>query len=50
MFQIGDVNVRGMNSEMVATVLRQCGSQVRLIVARGIQEPTPEMQVSCILF
>ena len=46
MFQIGDINVRGMSSEMVATVLRQCGSQVRLIVARGISEPTPEMQVS----
>ena len=37
--------MRGMNSEMVATVLRQCGSQVRLIVARGVSEPTPEMQV-----
>ena len=45
MFQIGDINVRGMSSEMVATVLRQCGTQVRLIVARGISEPTPEMQV-----
>ena len=43
-FQIGDVNVRGMGSEMVASVLRQSGSQVRLIVARGVQEPFPTTQ------
>lgn len=39
--QIGDVNVRGMGSEMVASVLRQSGSHVRLIVARGVTEPFP---------
>ena len=38
--QIGDVNVRGMGSEQVASVLRQSGSHVRLIVARGVSEPS----------
>ena len=38
--QIGDVIVRGMGSEQVATVLRQSGAHVRLIVARSIAEPT----------
>ncbi|XP_013421813.1 multiple PDZ domain protein isoform X5 [Lingula anatina] len=37
--QIGDVNVRGMGSEQVAAVLRQSGSHVRLVVARGVTEP-----------
>ncbi|KAL5021229.1 hypothetical protein ScPMuIL_000384 [Solemya velum] len=37
--QIGEVNVRGMGSEQVASVLRQSGSHVRLIVARPISEP-----------
>ncbi|XP_055853265.1 patj homolog isoform X2 [Episyrphus balteatus] len=37
--QIGEVNLRGFSSEQVATVLRQTGAQVRLIVARPI-EPT----------
>lgn len=31
-----------MSSEQVATVLRQAGSHVRLIVARSAQEPTPD--------
>ncbi|XP_052068702.1 multiple PDZ domain protein-like isoform X7 [Mytilus californianus] len=44
LLQIGDVNVRGMSSEQVAQVLRQSGSQVRLIVARPILEP-PTMQI-----
>ncbi|XP_060069918.1 multiple PDZ domain protein-like, partial [Ylistrum balloti] len=39
--QIGDVNVRGMGSEQVASVLRQSGSHVRLIVARPVLEPSP---------
>lgn len=39
--QIGDVNVRGLGSEQVATVLRQSGSHVRLIVARSVTEPFP---------
>ncbi|XP_055901905.1 patj homolog isoform X2 [Eupeodes corollae] len=37
--QIGEVNLRGFSSEQVATVLRQTGAQVRLIVARPV-EPT----------
>lgn len=39
LLQIGDVNLRGFSSEQVATVLRQTGAQVRLIVARPV-EPT----------
>lgn len=39
--QIGEVNVRGMGSEQVALVLRQSGSNVRLIVARSVMEPPP---------
>ncbi|XP_064604764.1 multiple PDZ domain protein-like isoform X2 [Liolophura sinensis] len=39
--QIGDVNVRGMSSEQVASVLRQSGSHVRLVVARAVMEPAP---------
>ncbi|XP_025414266.1 multiple PDZ domain protein-like isoform X4 [Sipha flava] len=35
--QIGKVNLRGMGSEQVAAVLRQSGSQVRLVVARPIE-------------
>lgn len=38
--QIGDVNVRGMSSEQVAAVLRQSGREVRLIVARPVNEPS----------
>lgn len=41
--QIGDFNVRGMSSEQVASVLRQSGSHVRLIVARAIIEPPLEI-------
>ncbi|EFX86868.1 hypothetical protein DAPPUDRAFT_21791, partial [Daphnia pulex] len=37
--QIGEVSLRGMGSEQVAAVLRQSGTQVRLVVARPI-EPT----------
>ena len=40
--QINDVNVRGMGSEQVASVLRQSGSHVRLIVARGVTDPLPQ--------
>ena len=39
LLQIGDINVRGMGSEQVASVLRQSGTHVHLIVARGIIEP-----------
>ncbi|CAF2616841.1 unnamed protein product [Rotaria sp. Silwood2] len=40
LFQINHVYVRGMNSEQVAGILRQCSEQVRLVVARNIREPT----------
>ncbi|XP_067937572.1 multiple PDZ domain protein-like isoform X4 [Watersipora subatra] len=38
LLRIGDVNVRGMGSENVATVLRQSGACVRLIVARPAKD------------
>lgn len=37
--QIGQVNLRGYSSEQVATVLRQTGPHVRIVVARPV-EPT----------
>jgi len=40
--QIGDVNLLGMGSEQVAAVLRQCGSCVRLVVARPIEPTSPD--------
>lgn len=42
--QIGDVNLRGFCSEQVATVLRQTGSQVRIIVARPVEPTAPDYQ------
>ncbi|XP_055679702.1 patj homolog [Lutzomyia longipalpis] len=42
--QIGDVNLRGFSSEQVATVLRQTGPQVRLIVARPVEPSSPDYQ------
>uniref|UniRef100_A0A904A3C5 PDZ domain-containing protein n=1 Tax=Anopheles quadriannulatus TaxID=34691 RepID=A0A904A3C5_ANOQN len=42
--QIGDVNLRGFSSEQVATVLRQSGQQVRLIVARPVEPTSPDYQ------
>ena len=42
--QIGDVNLRGFSSEQVATVLRQSGQQVRLIVARPVEPTSSEYQ------
>ncbi|CAG0886882.1 unnamed protein product [Darwinula stevensoni] len=44
--QIGDVNLRGMGSDQVATVLRQAGSHVRLIVARPAESPGSDQQVA----
>ncbi|KAG9486711.1 hypothetical protein GDO78_006865 [Eleutherodactylus coqui] len=39
--KIGDTDLAGMGSEQVAQVLRQCGNQVKLVVARGpLGEPT----------
>ncbi|XP_067137358.1 multiple PDZ domain protein-like [Centruroides vittatus] len=40
--QIGDVNLRRMGSEEVATVLRQSGSHVRIIVARPVDPTSPD--------
>jgi hypothetical protein len=40
LFQINHVYVRGMSSEQVAGILRQCSEQVRLVVARNVREPT----------
>ncbi|XP_066584888.1 multiple PDZ domain protein-like [Prorops nasuta] len=42
--QIGDVNLRGMGSEMVASVLRQSGTHVRLVVARPVEPTSPDFQ------
>lgn len=42
--QIGEVNLRGFCSEQVATVLRQTGSQVRIIVARPVEPTSPDYQ------
>ena len=42
--QIGDVNLRGFCSEQVATVLRQTGVQVRIIVARPVEPTSPDYQ------
>lgn len=43
--QIGEVSLRGMGSEQVAAVLRQSGTQVRLVVARPIEPTSPDYQV-----
>uniref|UniRef100_A0A8D8SWY8 Patj homolog n=1 Tax=Cacopsylla melanoneura TaxID=428564 RepID=A0A8D8SWY8_9HEMI len=42
--QIGVVNLRGMGSEQVASVLRQSGSHVRLVVARPVEPTAPDFQ------
>lgn len=35
--QIGDVNLRGFSADQVASVLRQAGMQVRMVVARPVE-------------
>lgn len=35
--QIGDVNLRGLAADQVATVLRQTGQEVRMVVARPVE-------------
>lgn len=40
--QIGNVNLRGFSSEQVATVLRQTGPQIRIIVARPVEATSSE--------
>ncbi|XP_044740796.1 patj homolog isoform X2 [Chrysoperla carnea] len=41
--QIGDVNLHEMGSEQVATVLRQSGTRVKLVVARPAEPPHPQI-------
>lgn len=43
--QIGEVNLRGLGSEQVATVLRQCGPQVRMVVARPVEPSSADFQM-----
>ncbi|XP_066245607.1 multiple PDZ domain protein-like isoform X1 [Euwallacea similis] len=42
--QIGEVNLRGLGSEQVASVLRQCGVHVRMVVARPVDSTTADIQ------
>ncbi|KAJ8960339.1 hypothetical protein NQ318_004074 [Aromia moschata] len=42
--QIGEVNLRGLGSEQVASVLRQCGVHVRMVVARPIESANADYQ------
>lgn len=42
--QIGEVNLRGLGSEQVASVLRQCGVHVRMVVARPVESGSSEYQ------
>ncbi|XP_050311280.1 inaD-like protein isoform X2 [Anthonomus grandis grandis] len=42
--QIGEVNLRGLGSEQVASVLRQCGIYVRMVVARPVDSTTVDIQ------
>lgn len=43
--QIGDVNLRGLGSDQVATVLRQSGPQVRMVVARPVEPSSADFQM-----
>ncbi|CAG9813575.1 unnamed protein product [Phaedon cochleariae] len=43
--QIGEVNLRGLTAEQVATVLRQTGQQVRMVVARSIDPSSADFSV-----
>ncbi len=45
-FSTGDVNLLGMGSDQVAAVLRQCGSAVRLVVARPVEPTSPDSLTS----
>lgn len=42
--QIGDVNLRGLGSEQVASVLRQCGVHVRMVVARPVDSTSTDIE------
>lgn len=43
--QIGDVNLRGLGSDQVASVLRQAGPQVRMVVARPVEPTSSDFQM-----
>ncbi|XP_055372920.1 patj homolog [Condylostylus longicornis] len=47
--QIGSVNLHDMVSEQVASVLRQSGTHVRLVVARPVEQILPkyELELNC---
>lgn len=47
--QIGDVNIRGLGSDQVAAVLRQCGVHVRMVVARPVEPTSSDYQVNYII-
>lgn len=38
--------MRGLGSEQVASVLRQCGVHVRMVVARPVEPTSPDYQVN----
>lgn len=42
--QIGDVHLRGFSADQVASVLRQAGPQVRMVVARPIEPSSVDYQ------
>ncbi|XP_066142472.1 patj homolog isoform X2 [Euwallacea fornicatus] len=42
--QIGEVNLRGFSAEQVASVLRQAGPQVRMVVARPVEPTTVDFE------
>ncbi|RZC10194.1 hypothetical protein BDFB_014927, partial [Asbolus verrucosus] len=48
--QIGEVNLRGLGSEQVASVLRQCGIHVRMVVARPVESTSADYQVRFFFF
>ncbi|RZC41213.1 PDZ domain containing protein, partial [Asbolus verrucosus] len=48
--QIGEVNLRGLGSEQVASVLRQCGIHVRMVVARPVESTSADYQVRIFFF
>lgn len=47
--QIGSISLRGFSSEQVATVLRQTGPQVRIVVARPASAPVEQTSSERIL-
>lgn len=48
--QIGTISLRGFSSEQVATVLRQTGPQVRIVVARPVEPTSSERTLGSIFY